>query len=112
MSRADPPVPVQAVSPILIATGGVALLCIMDATMKHVVALTHPLTATFGRSVLSVLLGVYIAAFPGLGLLGLIWTMGVYAILFGIALIALSVRLRRLAPTLRGVGPTLASPDA
>jgi uncharacterized membrane protein HdeD (DUF308 family) len=62
--------------------------------------------------VLSVLLGIYVAAFPGLGLLGLIWTMGVYAILFGIALIALSVRLRRLAPTLRGVGPTLASPDA
>lgn len=62
--------------------------------------------------VLSVLLGIYVAAFPGLGLLGLIWTMGVYAILFGMALIALSVRLRHLAPTRRGVGPTLVSPDA
>lgn len=58
MSRADPPVAAQAVSPILIATGGVALLCIMDAVMKHVVALTHPLTATFGRSVLSVLVAL------------------------------------------------------
>lgn len=58
--------------------------------------------------VLSVLLGVYVAAFPGLGLLGLIWTLGVYAILFGIALIALSVRLRHLAPAATAGGPTLA----
>jgi S-adenosylmethionine uptake transporter len=58
MSRADPPVAAQALSPILIATGGVALLCVMDAVMKHVVAMTHPLTATFGRSVLSVLLAL------------------------------------------------------
>lgn len=57
MSRADPPI-VRSVSPLLIATGGVALLCAMDAIMKHVVVSTHPLTATFGRSLLSLLFAV------------------------------------------------------
>lgn len=45
--------------------------------------------------VLSILLAVYVAVFPGLGLLGLIWTLGVYAIVIGIAMIALGFRLRR-----------------
>ena len=57
MSRADPPI-VRSVSPLLIATGGVALLCAMDAIMKHVVVSTHPLTATFGRSLLSLVFAV------------------------------------------------------
>ena len=57
MSRADPPI-VRSVSPLLIATGGVALLCAMDAVMKHVVVSTHPLTATFGRSLLSLIFAV------------------------------------------------------
>jgi uncharacterized membrane protein HdeD (DUF308 family) len=47
--------------------------------------------------VLSLLLGLYVAAFPGLGLLGLIWTVGVYAIVFGVALLVLAFRLRRFA---------------
>lgn len=46
--------------------------------------------------VLSILLGIYVAAFPGLGLLGLIWAFGLYAIVFGVALVALAFRLRRL----------------
>ena len=45
--------------------------------------------------VLSILLGLYVAVFPGLGLLGLVWTVGIYAIVFGIAMIVLSLRLRR-----------------
>jgi S-adenosylmethionine uptake transporter len=57
MSRSDPPI-VRSVSPLLIATGGVALLCAMDAIMKHVVVSTHPLTATFGRSLLSLIFAV------------------------------------------------------
>jgi S-adenosylmethionine uptake transporter len=57
MSRADPPV-AKAVSPLLVASGGVALLCAMDAVMKHVVGSTHPLTATFGRSLLSLVVAV------------------------------------------------------
>lgn len=58
MSRADPPPPTAGVSPVLIATGGVALLCVMDAVMKHIVGSLHPLTATYGRSVGSLLFAV------------------------------------------------------
>lgn len=52
MARADLPIPRQA-SPILIAVGGVACLCLMDAVMKHVVTSFHPVSATFGRSLMS-----------------------------------------------------------
>lgn len=52
MLSADPAAP-RLVSPVLIAVGGVTALCAMDATMKHVVAGLHPLTATFLRSLLS-----------------------------------------------------------
>jgi S-adenosylmethionine uptake transporter len=58
MSRADPELPVRTVSPLLIAVGGVAALCAMDAVMKHVVASLHPLTATFMRSLLSLAFAV------------------------------------------------------
>ena len=57
MSRADPPAP-PAVSPVVIATGGIAMLCLMDAAMKHVVGTMHPLTATFGRSALSLVFAI------------------------------------------------------
>jgi len=49
VSRADPP-PIPRASPLLIAVGGVAFLCGMDAVMKHVVASFHPVSATFARS--------------------------------------------------------------
>lgn len=52
VSRADPSAIRQA-SPILIAVGGVALLCAMDAVMKHVVASFHPVSATFARSLMT-----------------------------------------------------------
>lgn len=52
MSRADPPAVRQA-SPILIAVGGVAFLCAMDAVMKHVVGSFHPVSATFARSLMT-----------------------------------------------------------
>jgi uncharacterized membrane protein HdeD (DUF308 family) len=48
--------------------------------------------------VLSVLLGIFVAIFPGIGLLGLVWAIGAYAIVFGIVMIALAFRLRRLLP--------------
>lgn len=57
MSRSDPPA-APTISPLLIAAGGVAFLCAMDAVMKHVVATTHPLTATFGRSLLSLIFAI------------------------------------------------------
>ena len=46
--------------------------------------------------VLSILLGIYVAVFPGIGLLGLIWAIGVYAIVIGIMMLVLSFRLRRI----------------
>jgi len=58
MSRADPVPAVRSPSPLLIAVGGVAALCAMDAVMKHVVASLHPLTATFMRSLLTLVFAV------------------------------------------------------
>lgn len=58
MSRADPAPHVRQTSPVLIAIAGVAALCAMDAMMKHVVATLHPLSATFGRSLLGLVLAL------------------------------------------------------
>lgn len=47
--------------------------------------------------ILSIAFGVVIGIFPGAGLLALIWLIGAYALISGIALIALAFRLRRHA---------------
>lgn len=47
--------------------------------------------------ILTLLFGVLIMLAPGTGLVTLIWILGVYAILFGIALILLGVQLRKYA---------------
>jgi len=44
--------------------------------------------------VLSVLFGTVLAVLPGVGLLSLVWLIGIYAIVFGVALIVLSFRVR------------------
>ena len=44
--------------------------------------------------VLSVLFGLLLLARPGEGVLALIWVIGAYAIVFGIMLVSLSLRLR------------------
>jgi uncharacterized membrane protein HdeD (DUF308 family) len=44
----------------------------------------------------SVLFGVLLAVRPGAGALAVVWVIGAYAIVFGVSLIALGVRLRRL----------------
>lgn len=46
--------------------------------------------------VLSVALGAIFFAFPGSGAVGLVWVIGIYAILFGVLLAILSFRLRSL----------------
>jgi uncharacterized membrane protein HdeD (DUF308 family) len=46
--------------------------------------------------VLSVLLGLFIMARPGAGLVAWVWVIGIYALLFGIVQIALALRLRTL----------------
>jgi uncharacterized membrane protein HdeD (DUF308 family) len=47
--------------------------------------------------ILSVLFGVLVMISPGAGLVTIIWIVGIYAILFGIALIVFGVTLRRYA---------------
>src|SRR5829696_1397033 len=44
--------------------------------------------------VLSVLFGVVLGALPGVGLLSLVWLVGIYALIFGVALIAFSLMVR------------------
>lgn len=44
--------------------------------------------------VLSVLFGVVLAVLPGVGLLSLVWLIGIYALVFGVSLIALGFRVR------------------
>jgi uncharacterized membrane protein HdeD (DUF308 family) len=53
---------------------------------------------------LSILFGLYLIVLPGAGALAVAWLIGVYAVLFGLALIALALRLR-------GMGPDRAAPS-
>jgi uncharacterized membrane protein HdeD (DUF308 family) len=44
---------------------------------------------------LSVVFGLLVLAWPGAGALALVWLIGAYAIVFGVLLIVLSLRLRK-----------------
>jgi uncharacterized membrane protein HdeD (DUF308 family) len=48
--------------------------------------------------VLSILFGILVVVFPGAGAVAVVWAIAVYAILFGILLVALGIRLRRFRP--------------
>lgn len=54
--------------------------------------------------VLSILLGILLAAVPAAGLLVWAWMIGAYAVLFGVLLIVLACRLRGLGTGLRASG--------
>ena len=49
--------------------------------------------------VLSILFGVLLAILPGVGLLSLVWLIGIYALAFGIVLIIRAFRFRRAVST-------------
>ncbi|MFC4122644.1 HdeD family acid-resistance protein [Nonomuraea zeae] len=48
--------------------------------------------------ILSVIFGVLLIVWPGAGMLSLVWLIGVFAILYGIAMIALSLRVKNFTP--------------
>ena len=48
--------------------------------------------------IVSILFAVLLMIFPGTGILGLVWLLGVYAIVFGVLLIALGIRVRAHRP--------------
>ena len=51
--------------------------------------------------IVSVVFGIYLVVRPEEGAIAVVWVIGLYAILFGVALLALAVRLRQLS---RGIG--------
>jgi uncharacterized membrane protein HdeD (DUF308 family) len=53
--------------------------------------------------VLSVLFGVILFAFPAIGILSVIWIIGIYAILFGLLLVVVSFRVKRHPWTAAGL---------
>jgi uncharacterized membrane protein HdeD (DUF308 family) len=50
---------------------------------------------------ISILFGVLIALYPGVGALSVVWLIGIFAIIFGIVAVGLSLRLRSLQRDLR-----------
>jgi uncharacterized membrane protein HdeD (DUF308 family) len=70
-----------------------ALEVVAAIRMRNVI---HNEWALVIAGVLSVLFGVVLIAQPGAGALAIVWLIGLYAVLFGIALLALSWRLRGL----------------
>jgi len=56
--------------------------------------------------IVSIAFGVYLAVRPAEGAIAVVWLIGLYATVFGVALVTLGIRLRQLA---RGVGSTAAA---
>jgi uncharacterized membrane protein HdeD (DUF308 family) len=61
---------------------------------------------------LSVVFGILLIAQPGAGALAIVWLIGVYAVVFGIALLALSWRLRGLVEDIQTVSSSAHMPRA
>lgn len=49
--------------------------------------------------ILSIVLGLALFVFPGIGLIAWIWLIGFYAIIFGGLMIGFGIRMRKLTPT-------------
>ncbi len=61
----------------------------------------------FVAGIISVLLGLALFAHPGTGIIAGAFIIGAYALLFGVALVALAFRLRRHVPGSTPGGPSL-----
>jgi uncharacterized membrane protein HdeD (DUF308 family) len=53
---------------------------------------------------LAIVLGVALVAWPGAGVLTIVWLVGAYALVTGVLLIALSFRVRRVHRDFAGAG--------
>jgi uncharacterized membrane protein HdeD (DUF308 family) len=92
------------------------LLVGIDAIVQGVFGLIAAFSSEEGEapwlvgltSVLAVMLGVLLVASPGVGGLALLWTIGLYAILYGAGLFALGVRMLSMGHH----GPWLGHPRA
>ena len=54
--------------------------------------------------IVSILFGIVLLAAPGAGALAVVWLIGAYAIIFGLLMIALSLRLRGMSQPRHAVG--------
>jgi uncharacterized membrane protein HdeD (DUF308 family) len=54
---------------------------------------------------LSVIFGVLIVVYPQSGALSILWLIGIYAVIYGIAIVALGFRVKSLGTTLNNVLP-------
>jgi uncharacterized membrane protein HdeD (DUF308 family) len=54
--------------------------------------------------VVSVLFGLFLLAAPGAGAVAVVWLIGLYAVVFGVLMLALAVRLRGLSERRHAVG--------
>jgi uncharacterized membrane protein HdeD (DUF308 family) len=52
--------------------------------------------------ILSILFGLLLVVVPGAGALAVIWIIGLYAVIFGVLLVALAFRMRRFRNTIMG----------
>jgi|Tabmets5t2r1_1033131.scaffolds.fasta_scaffold47255_2 uncharacterized membrane protein HdeD (DUF308 family) len=55
--------------------------------------------------ILSILFGVFLVLRPSEGAVAVVWALGLYALVFGVALVALGLRLRQLGRRLGGAAP-------
>jgi uncharacterized membrane protein HdeD (DUF308 family) len=83
-----------------ILTGGLEIF----AAVRLRRVITNELGLLVG-GVLSVLFGIVLLVAPGTGAVALVWLIGAYAIVFGVTLLAMSMRLRTHAQQL-GAQPT------
>jgi uncharacterized membrane protein HdeD (DUF308 family) len=62
--------------------------------------------------VISMVFGVLVMIFPGAGALAMVWLVSFYAVLTGVLLLALAIRMRSAGTTTSGTGTTGSTPGA